>query len=267
MNEDIPPAPRAAGAPRENTAAELDAFAEVCERLMGFEHALSPYRIDGWLTVLAASPVRPPVQEWLPRMCADAFDRAFADPPDRARAIAVLQTRLLVLYDEMDAEALLDQPDDLRLSPFLDAWTDEDRQQMLSAEPGVPEDAGVLQDGALWAAGVLDGLDDLAGLWDLPDSEEVNRTMGLITEQIEGLLLDPASDEGREFIAHFGSDAPPERDDLISNACFALQDLRVFLLDHGPRPDPRRVVPQPGRNDLCPCGSGRKYKKCHGAAA
>ncbi|MDD3927711.1 MAG: SPASM domain-containing protein, partial [bacterium] len=22
----------------------------------------------------------------------------------------------------------------------------------------------------------------------------------------------------------------------------------------------------PGRNDLCPCGSGRKYKKCHGAA-
>ncbi len=22
---------------------------------------------------------------------------------------------------------------------------------------------------------------------------------------------------------------------------------------------------QPGRNDPCPCGSGRKYKKCHGA--
>jgi preprotein translocase subunit SecA len=21
-----------------------------------------------------------------------------------------------------------------------------------------------------------------------------------------------------------------------------------------------------GRNDPCPCGSGRKYKKCHGAA-
>mgnify|MGYP000315042270 CR=1 FL=1 len=24
---------------------------------------------------------------------------------------------------------------------------------------------------------------------------------------------------------------------------------------------------QPGRNDPCPCGSGKKYKKCHGAAA
>ena len=25
------------------------------------------------------------------------------------------------------------------------------------------------------------------------------------------------------------------------------------------------TVPKVGRNDLCPCGSGKKYKKCHGA--
>jgi preprotein translocase subunit SecA len=25
--------------------------------------------------------------------------------------------------------------------------------------------------------------------------------------------------------------------------------------------------PKVGRNELCPCGSGKKYKKCHGAAA
>ena len=24
-------------------------------------------------------------------------------------------------------------------------------------------------------------------------------------------------------------------------------------------------APKPGRNDLCPCGSGKKYKKCHGS--
>jgi preprotein translocase subunit SecA len=30
---------------------------------------------------------------------------------------------------------------------------------------------------------------------------------------------------------------------------------------------PRRVTNEVGRNDLCPCGSGKKYKKCHGAAA
>ena len=25
--------------------------------------------------------------------------------------------------------------------------------------------------------------------------------------------------------------------------------------------------PEVGRNDPCPCGSGKKYKKCHGANA
>ncbi len=29
----------------------------------------------------------------------------------------------------------------------------------------------------------------------------------------------------------------------------------------------RREAPKVGRNDPCPCGSGRKYKKCCGAAA
>jgi preprotein translocase subunit SecA len=27
----------------------------------------------------------------------------------------------------------------------------------------------------------------------------------------------------------------------------------------------RRAEPKVGRNDPCPCGSGKKYKKCHGA--
>jgi len=27
----------------------------------------------------------------------------------------------------------------------------------------------------------------------------------------------------------------------------------------------RRSTPKVGRNDPCPCGSGKKYKKCHGA--
>ena len=29
-----------------------------------------------------------------------------------------------------------------------------------------------------------------------------------------------------------------------------------------PAPKPVRTTPQPGRNDPCPCGSGRKFKKC-----
>ena len=31
-------------------------------------------------------------------------------------------------------------------------------------------------------------------------------------------------------------------------------------------PPAARAAPKIGRNDLCPCGSGKKFKKCHGAA-
>jgi preprotein translocase subunit SecA len=47
---------------------------------------------------------------------------------------------------------------------------------------------------------------------------------------------------------------------------------RQLLVSHGgavtsqPKsPAPRRGMPKVGRNELCPCGSGKKYKKCHGA--
>jgi preprotein translocase subunit SecA len=33
-----------------------------------------------------------------------------------------------------------------------------------------------------------------------------------------------------------------------------------------PEPVRRGAGPKVGRNDPCPCGSGKKYKKCHGAA-
>ena len=31
---------------------------------------------------------------------------------------------------------------------------------------------------------------------------------------------------------------------------------------HGPQAPLVRAQPKVGRNDLCPCGSGKKYKKC-----
>jgi SEC-C motif-containing protein len=32
-------------------------------------------------------------------------------------------------------------------------------------------------------------------------------------------------------------------------------------------PPVRRTEPRVGRNEPCPCGSGKKYKKCHGVSA
>jgi preprotein translocase subunit SecA len=36
---------------------------------------------------------------------------------------------------------------------------------------------------------------------------------------------------------------------------------------NGSQPAQRRTGEKVGRNDPCPCGSGKKYKKCHGAEA
>jgi preprotein translocase subunit SecA len=37
--------------------------------------------------------------------------------------------------------------------------------------------------------------------------------------------------------------------------------------EHGAAVPYRRESPKPGRNDPCFCGSGKKYKKCHGATS
>jgi SEC-C motif-containing protein len=39
----------------------------------------------------------------------------------------------------------------------------------------------------------------------------------------------------------------------------------MYLDGTTPRAAPAKVAATPGRNEPCPCGSGKKYKKCHGA--
>jgi preprotein translocase subunit SecA len=43
------------------------------------------------------------------------------------------------------------------------------------------------------------------------------------------------------------------------------QQLHTNLGDEEPPKPAQRSEPKVGRNDPCPCGSGKKYKKCHGA--
>jgi uncharacterized protein len=75
------------------------------------------------------------------------------------------------------------------------------------------------------------------------------------------------SDEWKAHLAQYYPKHVPTRDELLSEACMSVQDLRLFWVDFAPKPATRRVLPTPGRNDPCPCGSGKKYKKCHGADA
>ena len=75
--------------------------------------------------------------------------------------------------------------------------------------------------------GMLRKLDELAQL----DSEETDLVMFALDERLRLAGLKPVFEEGSDE-----ADEPP--------------------------PPP---TPKAGRNDPCPCGSGKKYKKCHGA--
>ena len=55
-----------------------------------------------------------------------------------------------------------------------------------------------------------------------------------------------------------------ERVQLIMELPAVLQALHFARLEEQ-KPQPVRRESEIGRNDPCPCGSGKKYKKCHGA--
>jgi uncharacterized protein len=146
------------------------------------------------------------------------------------------------------------------------AYDDAAKKEVVEGGHMSPEEADeLLQTGALWAEGFRAATEAFSADWPEPDPDtEDGRWFDDCLMRVMALMLKP--DDLKAFAAEqFPEGQVPQRDELIDEACFAVQDLRVYWLDHGPKPQTRRVEPTPGRNDPCPCGSGRKYKKCHGA--
>ena len=221
--------------PRRSSEAEIEALQAVCERLAGFDDRVSLEWLDGTLAALAAGPRVPALEEALPAIVDDAWARTFADPDDVAQALAAVQARWRVLLSQLDPDALADDFDDLRVEPLMLQAADSNDDWL----PG--ED---------WARGFLAVVADPAWGWNVWPADA-----GYIAALARIAALKPiALDIGAAT-----------RDELITGAAYAVQDLRLWWMDHAPTTAPRHVEAAPGRNDPCPCGSGRKYKKCHGA--
>jgi len=251
--------------PRQSTEVELEAFDRVCETLCGFDDGLTFELVDGFLAALAAAPRVPPPEDWVPVLFEDNFDRAFGDPIARGQALATLQARLRVLCDQLDPAVLLDDPDQLRLEPLIGEYTDTDRQRLVDEEGLSVEDASLYQTGAWWAEGFFECVGKMPALWALPPDGEAQAVFDQAFAQIDALRMPPDGQKWRTHLADYYPKGAPTRDELLAEACMAVQDLRLFWVDFAPRTATRRVEATPGRNDPCPCGSGKKYKKCHGA--
>ena len=254
--------------PRDSSAEDIDALHALCERLAGFDASVSLEWLDGCMAALLCGPRRPAPEEWLPRLLDDSWERTFADPQDHDQAMAVLRTRWQVLASQLDAEALFDDPDLLRLSPLIAADDSAERDRLLAEGSIDDEEASAWPLlGEVWALGVLDALDAYVAEWPAPQPGD-EPAFGWYEGALRSIAALTLRDEARLQLdlqqRHPGRQ--PSRDELVDEACMALQDLRCYWVENAPTHAPRRVEPVPGRNDPCPCGSGRKFKKCHGAA-
>tara|TARA_Y100000782_G_scaffold90970_1_gene99491 strand:+ start:133 stop:582 length:450 start_codon:yes stop_codon:yes gene_type:complete len=111
-----------------------------------------------------------------------------------------------------------------------------------------------------YSAFVRDDADYVRASWH-PDTRPVELTLEA-GEQWLGLEIVDAKQDGDSGQVHFGA---THRDGdgfavLEERSRFVRENGHWFYLD-----GQHTVTPlKPGRNDPCPCGSGRKFKKCCG---
>ena len=142
------------------------------------------------------------------------------------------------------------------------------REELIEKGLMTIEDLALIpQAGALWAEGYLLAIAAHQDSWAIEDSEsEAAVLFDELLNSISTVML-PDGEERVNYLQAAYERSDVTQDELLDDALFAAQDMRLFWLQYAPKPklEPIRREPLPGRNDPCPCGSGKKFKHCHGA--
>lgn len=195
-------------------------------------------------------------------------DIAFKDQAQREQFIALWHKRLAEVQAQIDADIkALD--DDAAYSPeVMDvrgavATLPQDERAAI-AEDDIPSFAQV------WALGFMFAVENWPDDWELPRDKEASEFIDdaltlivALTEDDKGvpvlsMLDDEDGEQGEPSVSQ-------ERANAFGEGLWAVYDLRKAWRALGPKVAPVQVQATPGRNDPCHCGSGKKYKKCHGA--
>ena len=119
----------------------------------------------------------------------------------------------------------------------------------------------------VWALGFMFAVENWPDDWQSPRDKDAAQ---MLDEALGAIVTLTEDDTGTPILSMYAEDGPPsisqQRLDDFGSAIWAVYDLRQLWKSLGPRVETIRKAPEPGRNDLCPCGSGRKFKKCHGTA-
>jgi uncharacterized protein len=134
------------------------------------------------------------------------------------------------------------------------------------AERAEIEDAELPAFAQVWALGFMFAVESWPEEWEPPRDKKIAKLHDAALEAIVALTED---DEEEPTLSALSEDGPPSvsvaRLNTYGEALWAVYDLREIWRDIGARVETVHVVPTPGRNDPCSCGSGKKYKKCCGA--
>ena len=79
--------------------------------------------------------------------------------------------------------------------------------------------------------------------------------------------LPAETDEEKEVVATLDREQPlTTLEDAIEDMVVAVADLQDLTREQRYKVETvKRETPKVGRNEPCPCGSGKKFKHCHGA--
>jgi uncharacterized protein len=110
-----------------------------------------------------------------------------------------------------------------------------------------------------WGLGFLDGIELAMQAWE-PLRKDRRRGKPLLAP-----ILYAATADARHYP---DGDVPATTDDHVAEIAGTLTELWAYWRQPSELIGPQRLVraaPKPGRNQPCPCGSGKKYKRCCGS--
>ncbi len=231
---------------------------------------------DGFLTALVCSRRSIGPEEYLPMLLGDGqalelgADHALPQLP--TFATAEQQARFLALFTKrwQAVQAALDLPQEQRTEENAFHPEVEDVRAVVASLPEVEqteiEDYDIPALGQVWALGFMFAVENWPEEWSAPRDKEAAQWLDEALDSIVALTED---DTGKPSVNLYDENGPAtvseQRLDQFSAALAAVYDLRQLWQSIGPRIESIRKAPTPGRNDLCSCGSGKKYKKCCGA--
>lgn len=221
--------------PNVFTDQDAEALAQLLEtRAIPFG-GMSLEQLDGFLCGIVVSPEPIPQSQWMPRVWGK--EPRWENERDRDAHYAPI----LHLKAAIERRVRLDE----------EAFTEQDMPFIWVPEDGAAPDDGIPV-AAEWADGFLEavGFHEFEwGEWE-GGEEWVTEALDLIQSLSGGEDVEEPGHEGRLAI--------------VGQLPAVLHDLYAGGLERKAPKQPVRKAEGPGRNEPCPCGSGKKHKACCG---